>query len=55
MGHYYIQPQPRAPLTYFNDGGGGSDWFFGSEILANWDFLGRNKETGIFLGRKKED
>ena len=32
---------PGAPLTYFNDGGGGgSNDFSGSEILAKSDFLG---------------
>ena len=44
---------PGAPLTYFNEGGGGgtSD-FFGSEILAQSDFLGYMKDAGIFWGRK---
>ena len=47
---------PGAPLTYFNDrggGGGGLSDFFGSEILAKSDFLGFMKDAGIFLGRKK--
>ena len=45
-----------APLTYFNDGGGGggpSD-FCGSEILAKGDFFGSIKDAGIFLGREKK-
>ena len=45
---------PGAPLTYFNDGGGGSSAFFGSEILAKGDFLGSMKDAGIFLGREKK-
>ena len=48
---------PGAPLTYFNDrggGGGGLSDFFGSEILAKSDFLGFMKDAGIFLGRKKK-
>ena len=46
---------PGAPLTHFNDGGGGgpSD-FFGSEILAKSDFFGCMKDVGIFLGREKK-
>ena len=54
---------PEAPLTYFNDGGGGPSNFFGSEILAQSDFLGsmkrhRNvfgsqKNRGIFWGCEK--
>ena len=45
-----------APLTYFNDGGGGgpSD-FFGSEILAKSDFFGSMKDAGIFLGHEKRN
>ena len=47
---------PGAPLTYFNDGGGGgpSD-FFGSEILAKSDFFGSVKDARIFLGREKKN
>ena len=30
---------PGAPLTYFTDGGGGSERFFEFEILAERDFL----------------
>ena len=30
---------PGAPLTYFTDRGG-SERYFGSEILAKWDYLG---------------
>ena len=44
---------PGAPLTYFNDGGGPSD-FFGSEILAKRDVLGSMKDAGIILGREKK-
>ena len=47
---------PGAPLTYFNDGGGGggpSD-VFRSEILAKGDLFGSMKDAGIFLGRKKK-
>ena len=44
---------PGAPLTYFNDGGGGGPKdFFGSDILAKRDFLGSIKDAGNFLGRK---
>ena len=43
--------RPGAPLTYFNDGGGGgSKDFFGSDILAKKDFFGSMKDAGIFLG-----
>ena len=35
-------------------GGGGSSDFFGSEILAQSDFLGSMKDAGIFLGRRKK-
>ena len=45
---------PGAPLTYFNDGGGPSD-FFGSEILAKSKFFGSMKDAGIFLGREKKN
>ena len=47
---------PGAPLTYFNDGGGGgpSD-FFGSEILAKSDFFGSVKDARIFLGHEKKN
>ena len=38
---------PGAPLTYFNDGGGGD--FFGSMKDAGI-FLGRENNRGIFLG-----
>ena len=45
---------PRAPLTYFDDGGGGGVLkdFLGSDILAKRDFLGSMKDAGICLGRK---
>ena len=44
---------PGAPLTYFNDGGGGSPKdFFGSYILAKKDFFGSMKDARIFLGRE---
>ena len=48
------QSIPGGPLTYFNDGGGGPSDFFGSEILAQSDFLGSMKDTGIFLGCEKK-
>ena len=44
---------PGGPLTYFNDGGGLSD-FFRSEVLARGDFFGSMKDAGIFLGREKK-
>ena len=31
---------------------GGSEGFFGSDILAKRDFLGSMKDAGIFLGRE---
>ena len=44
---------PGAPLTYFNDrGGGGPKDFFGSDILAKKDFFGSMKDARIFLGRE---
>ena len=51
----FLHIYPGAPLTYFNDGGGGgclSD-FFGSEILAKSNTLGSVKDPGIFLGCEK--
>ena len=48
---------PGAPLTYFNDGGGGggvSSDFFGSEILAQRDFLGLCKMTEFFWVAKRK-
>ena len=48
---------PGAPLTCFNDGGGGGGVrviFFGSEILARSDLFGSMKDAGIFLGPEKE-
>ena len=33
-------------------GAGGSEGFFGSDILAKRDFLGSMKDAGIFLGRE---
>ena len=45
---------PEAPLTYFNYGGGPSD-FLGSEIFAQSDFFGSMKDTEIFLGREKKN
>ena len=44
---------PGAPLTYFTDGGEGSEGFLGSEILAKRDFLGSMRDAGIILGREK--
>ena len=44
-------PGPGAPLTYFNDGGGGGD-FFGSDILAKRHFFWSMKDAAIFLGRE---
>ena len=50
-----INSYPGAPLTYFNDGGGGGGPkdFFGPDILAKRDFFGSFKDAGIFLGREK--
>ena len=45
-------PAPGAPLTYFNDGGGGPKDFFGSDISAKRDFFRSMKDAGIFLGRE---
>ena len=42
---------PGAPLTYFTDGG--SEGFFGSEILAKRDIFESMKDTGIFWVVKK--
>ena len=42
-------PAPGAPLTYFNDGGGGPKDFFGSMRDAGI-FLGCESNRGIFLG-----
>ena len=39
-----------APLTYFNDSGGGPKDFFASEISAKRDIFGSMKDAGIFLG-----
>ena len=44
-----------APLTYFNDsgggrGGGGPKDFFASDILAKRDIFGSMKDAAIFLG-----
>ena len=52
---FYEKALPQGPpLTYLNDGGGGgSNDFIESEILAKSDFLGSMKDVGIFLGRKK--
>ena len=33
-------------------GGGGSEGFFGSDILAKRDFFGSMKDARIFLGRE---
>ena len=45
---------PGAPLTYFNDrgGGGGPKDFFGSDILAKRHFFWSMKDAAIFLGRE---
>ena len=47
---------PGAPLTYFNDGGGGGGPkdFSGSGILAKRDFFGSMKDAGIFFGSRKQ-
>ena len=47
--------RPGAPLTYFNDvgGGGGAKDFFGSDILAKRDFLGLWKTMAFFGSRKQ--
>ena len=46
-------PGPGAPLTYFNDrGGGGPKDFFGSDILAKRHFFWSMKDAAIFLGRE---
>ena len=49
-------PNPGAPLTYFNDGGGPSD-FFGSEILAKGDFFWVYERRRDFfrVAKKKRD
>ena len=53
LQHILVILTPGAPLTYFNDGGGGGPKdFFGSDILAKTDFLGSMKDAGIFLGRE---
>ena len=49
---YWKGLDPGAPLTYFNDGGGGPKDFFGSDILAKRDFFGSMKDAGIFWGRE---
>ena len=50
---YWKGLDPGAPLTYFNDGGGGGPKdFFGSDILAKRDFFGSMKDAGIFWGRE---
>ena len=43
---------PGAPLTYFNDGGGGGGPkdFFGSDTLAKKDFFGSRKQQRDFFG-----
>ena len=46
---------PGAPLTYFNERGGGPSNFFGSEILAKSDFFGCMKDAGIFWVVKKRN
>ena len=46
---------PGAPLTYFNDEGEGSEWFF---LVWNfgqkWFFGGSMKDAGIFWVAKKK-
>ena len=51
---YWKGLDPGAPLTYFNDGGGGGGPkdFFGSDILAKRDSFGSMKDAGIFWGRE---
>ena len=46
-------PTPGAPLTYFNDGGGGGD-FLGSDILAKRDFFWVYERRRDFLGSQKQ-
>ena len=41
---YWKGLDPGAPLTYFNDGGGGE--------RAKRDFFGSMKDAGIFWGRE---
>ena len=45
---------PGAPLTCFNEGGGGGGPkdIFGFDILAKRDFFGSMKDAGSFLGRE---
>ena len=46
---------PGAPLTYFNDGGGGGPKdFFGSDILAKKDFFGSMKDADFFGSWKQQ-
>ena len=50
---YWKGLDPGAPLTYFNDGGGGGPKdFFGSDILAKRDFFGSMKDARIFGSRE---
>ena len=48
---------PGAPLTYFNDGGGGGEKsviFFGLKFWPKVIFWVSMKDTGIFWGLEKE-
>ena len=53
---YWKGLDPGAPLTYFNDGGGGGvpKDFFESDILAKRDFLGVYERRRDFLGSRKQ-
>ena len=44
--HYPQGPHSHILMT------GGSEGFFGSDILAKRDFFGSMKDAGIFLGRE---
>ena len=45
---------PHSHVSMTGRGGGGPSDFFGSEILAQSDFFGSMKDTGIFLGLEKK-
>ena len=49
MNFEYCDNHPGAPLTYFNDGGGGvRRIFWGLRFWPKGIFLGRENNTGIF-------
>ena len=54
--HFGSTCNPGAPLTCFNDGGGGEGpkEFFGPEILARWDFLAVYERFQNFFGSQKK-